>query len=511
MLHVKPDTYRHLQSSLRYSSQALPINVLLDTLLRPYGDTGIGSESCVEWRHEPECAVDHLVLGNAPHAGGQWADNPVSASWDIGALSYAEQLSLPGYSLADHWSRTKETLLPELLRPTRTEIAEYFAEYPKIVGIAGAIRTSTTVDDIVRCSRGFHIRSHRIHCKSLVLASGVFSTNLVPPSFLKPLNTLSSHTGAVLVIGSGFTAADIIISTPPGRKIIHLFNWDPENRPSPLKGCHALAYPEYAGIYRQMKLAATRFSSSRRIDPHKKSRRMSDVSHLPFFDQRDWSATYEGIPNAQIISAFIDAPSADGRRSFPDGGHHDRQRLLQTLSESSDYSDNSHEQFAERKARSTETKGAAVIEISHSKSEITFKRTISSFHYAAGRRGSLAYLSPSLLREVLPVAPWDLPMEEQPLASSGRPMARRKPALHDPGRETTQLISGQTLRDKIEDSEHHGLAENLVEVASSVYVIGSLTGDTLIRFAFGACTKVAASILDGGQSEASAQEGLLDY
>jgi hypothetical protein len=154
LLHVKPDTYCHLQSSLRYSSQALPINVLLDTLLRPSGDTDLESETCIQWRHEPAKAVNHIVIGNAPRAGGQWADNLISASWDIGSLSYAEQLSLPGYSLADHWRVTRKTALPELLRPTRTDISDYYAAYPKAVGIADAIKTSATVSDIVRTPQG---------------------------------------------------------------------------------------------------------------------------------------------------------------------------------------------------------------------------------------------------------------------------------------------------------------------------------------------------------------------
>lgn len=489
LLHVKTDTYRHLQSSLRYSSQALPVNVLLDTLLRPYGDTDIGSESCIEWHHEPSSAVSHIVLGNAPRAGGQWADNPISASWDIGALSYAEQLSLPGYSLADHWRVTRKAALPEMLRPTRTDISEYFAAYPAAVGISDATRTSTQVDDVVRTSRGFYVRSHHLHCKNIVLASGVFSTNLMPPSFLTPLNTLSSTTGPVLVIGSGFTAADIIISTPPDRKIIHLFNWDPDNRPSPLRGCHALAYPEYAGVYRQMKLAAMRSSNTRRANEvqQKKSRRTSDISNLPFFDQRDWQATYEGIPNARILSVSIN-PSAAESHGLIDGGggSYNRQRSSQFHGSSNGHRDGEASRLQLQGSIAANT---ATVEIHRSTFGDTVGRCVSSFHYAAGRRGSLAYLAGPLLREVLPVA----------FGSPDQMLSRANGDSHDTSHEISQLpgrISGQTLRDKIEDFHHHGHADNPMEVAPSVFAIGSLTGDTLIRFAYGACTSVAATIMD---------------
>ncbi|KKY15819.1 hypothetical protein UCDDS831_g07421 [Diplodia seriata] len=96
LLDLTPDLYAHFQSSLRYSTQALPVNTLLDTLIRPNADTEIDPESCVDWRYEPDQAVSHVALGNTPDAGGQWTDNPVAANSDIGTLSYAEMLSLPG-------------------------------------------------------------------------------------------------------------------------------------------------------------------------------------------------------------------------------------------------------------------------------------------------------------------------------------------------------------------------------------------------------------------------------
>ncbi len=60
----------------------------------------------------------------------------------------------------------------------------------------------------------------------------------------------------MLIVGSGYSAADAIMATQPTRPIIHVYRWNPEKRPSPLKGCHRQAYPEYAEIYRQMREAA---------------------------------------------------------------------------------------------------------------------------------------------------------------------------------------------------------------------------------------------------------------
>lgn len=47
------------------------------------------------------------------------------------------------------------------------------------------------------------------------------------------------------------------------------------------------------------------------------------------------------------------------------------------------------------------------------------------------------------------------------------------------------LITGATLRSKMEES---------FEVARGVYVVGSLTGDSLIRFAFGGCCVVGGAV-----------------
>jgi cation diffusion facilitator CzcD-associated flavoprotein CzcO len=187
--------------------------------------------------------VQHVVLGNARAAGGQWVDDSNSASSKIGTLSYADMLSLPAYSFRDHWERTHDSPMPEFWRPSREEVADYYAVYPKMVGIADSVRVSQEVGQVTRSENGFSIGSHRLHCKHLVLASGIFTENSSPPPLLEPLMNLHSPKDPLLVIGSGFSAADVVISAPPSRKIIHVFNWAPDTRPSPLRGCHNQAYP----------------------------------------------------------------------------------------------------------------------------------------------------------------------------------------------------------------------------------------------------------------------------
>ena len=394
-------------SRLSYSTQALPVNVLLDTLLRPLADTNPDQyQSCVEWRHEPEKRVPHLVLGNASKPGGQWADNPIPGSCDIGALSYAEMLSLPGYSLSERRSKSHETCAEDLARPSRREVAEYLAIYPEMVGISDSIHTNTKVEGISRIPTGFGIRSHNIRCKHLVLASGTFS-NLIPARpLLQPLlNLPSEYCSAehpLLVIGSGFTAADVILSASPRQRILHIFKWAPDEHPSPLRACHPRAYPEYAGVYRRMKLAVKACSGLQgSVSPLR--RKKSDP-----FERTNGQALYEGLPNTYITDVKMREKSA-----------------IVTLRQSDG-------QYIERE--------------------------IGAMQYVIGRRGSLDFIDHDMRCDIL-------------------------------GSEATNEdfpVTGKTLRSKAEES---------LEVASDVFIIGSLTGDSLIRFAFGGCVSAAREII----------------
>lgn len=399
-------------SRLSYSTQALPINVLLDTLLRPLADTNPGQhESCVEWCRDTTKRVSHVVLGNTSQPGGQWAGNPVVGSRDIRALSYAEMLSLPGYSFEQHFKKTCGNKLADLYRPTRREVAEYLAAYPAVVGIADSIFTNVTVDGVSRTTKGFHIKSHSIECKHLVLASGVFS-NLIPPQpLLTPLSDALLRPSAsklpLVVIGSGFTAADLILSYPPKQKIIHIFKWDME-QPSPVQACHPRAYPEYASVYRRMKLAANNILGWQAVPSPLRIKNSN-----PIFSGRDWDTDYEGLPNTVIKDVEL-------------------------------FSDKATITFQRKEGK-------------------IFKRDISGLEYVVGRRGSLGYLDSKIQNEIL--GPNHLP------SSAGVGTAE---------------ISIRTLRLRVEES---------FEIAPQIFAIGSLTGDSLIRFAIGGCIFAASEII----------------
>ncbi|OQE14736.1 hypothetical protein PENSTE_c033G10007 [Penicillium steckii] len=402
---VEALTAHFAASRLSYSTQALPVNVLLDTLVRPSVDIEeTGTTSNVEWRHTPEKAVPHLVFGITSKPGGQWTEDPHGASWDIQTLSYAAMLSLPGYSFGDHHKKVTGKDLPAFTRPTRREIADYFCAYPAAARIDDVFRCGEELSGISRTADGFYIKSHDIHCKRLVLASGIFSEVLSPPSILQPiLQTHQYPDVPCLVVGSGFSAADAIISAGPNQKLLHVFRWSPEERPSPLRGCHQQAYPEYSGVYRFMKKSALA-SKGTANSQRPKLRRGSTTA---FLESRDWDNVYEGLANVEIVSVDIEGELARVTFRHEDGS--------------------------------------------------ISSRAVRGLIYAAGRRGSLGYLESRLRNEVLGYSNHDNP-----------------------------TISAQTLRAKaIED----------LEIAPRVYIIGSLTGDSLVRFAYGGCVYTAGHLI----------------
>ncbi|KAJ5970119.1 uncharacterized protein N7479_000037 [Penicillium vulpinum] len=400
-------------SRLSYSTQALPVNVLLDTLVRPSVDVDEpGCISNIDWRSQPEKAVSHLVFGKPPRPGGQWTEDPWGANWDIQTLSYAAMLSLPGYSFADHHKKTTGKDLPSYTRPTRREIADYFSAYPEAVYIDDAFRCGEELRGISRTATGFYVHSHNLHCKRLVLASGIFSEILSPEPVLRPLlETKSSPNIPLLVVGSGFSAADSIISASSNQKILHIYKWFPNDHPSPLRACHQQAYPEYAGVYRLMKRAALTAKAAGK-DHRPKYRRATST---PFLESRNWECLYEGLPNVEVTAVEVHGDLATVTFRRQDG--------------------------------------------------TVFSRPVRGLVYAAGRRGKLDYLDPELRCEVL-----------------------------GQGNQEDSAVTGQTLRAKaIED----------LEVASGVYIIGSLTGDSLVRFSYGGCVYTASHLIDGERDSRS--------
>jgi len=254
----------------------------------------------------------------------------------------------------------------------------------------------------------------------VVLATGIFSHSIPPSPELAPLLALNSSTKhdesdtaqktlPVLVLGSGYTAADAILCHHPETPIIHMYRWQPETRPSPLKGCHPQAYPNYSRIHRWMKEGALGKPVS--------------------------TQNYEGLPNATVEEVQKDG----------------------------------------------------TVKIKLESGEVV-ERKLSGLKVGIGRRGRIDYLSSAIQQQIGLEDPdtYDLTDKmSQPATNSNKKSDREV------------WVRAQSLRERVEES---------FELSPNIFVIGSLTGDTLVRFATGGCIYTAGRIV--GYNEKRIQEKL---
>ncbi|KAK9456196.1 hypothetical protein V1511DRAFT_496816 [Dipodascopsis uninucleata] len=450
------------------------INFLLDTLMAPDIDTDIEArkKTRIKWQMSKENAVNHIVIGSGFAAGGQW----VGGDMPFRTLSYAEMLSLPGFLFSDYFKKQYGREPDQYYRPYRSEVAAYYAMYPSCVGIDDSIYTNYTVLSLRR-SRPSHFTAvvqenstgclSVIRARNVVLATGVSTHHIPPDPILCPIisdqykagigllcdqqesrlngnSNVTSNDSTVLIIGSGFSAADAIIALPPNKKIIHLFRWNPKSNPSPLRSCHRETYPEYATLYRLMKLAA----AGKTVTP-------LDVKKSQNPLLRSLVGRYEGIPNYSIES--IDSNTV---RFFTSCG------------------------------------------------EIT-ERNVDEFRSYIGRIGVISYLSSSLRVE--------LGLRSDQIWASkdtfrkrilNRMMRWSKGSLIE-GAENENEISISETYFSITESDLSSLIsdENSVvvedysatyglELSDNIFVIGSLVGDSLVRYTLGSCVVVAGNIIE---------------
>lgn len=380
-----------------YSSKVLPANLLIDAL-QASDESHFASagerQSRVRWVHEPARAVAHAVLCAGAAAGGQWQSSAIDVPSDL-SLSYAEMLSLPLYSFSENYAETRGKPPQDFFRPPRHDVAEYYAAWPRKVGIDSAIRYNAVVRSVVPINKtgertynvvydGGQLRARRV-----VLASGVFEDPAARARLQCPVETVASSTKSctcdfviqdspsclppkhklpTLVVGTGVSAADAIGNTPGS--VIHIFKWtDARGAPCTFRNFPRELYPEYVQVFKRMK-----------------QRKIADGS-------------YEGLANARI-----DQVSRDGRvRIILDNGS-------------------------------------------------TIERVVGAVKIRTGRRGSLAYLDPGLL-----------------------------PVTH------ACDVTKESMRDFVERARS-------LRVADGLYIVGSLCGDSLVRFLPGGCMWVAREL-----------------
>lgn len=495
-----------------YSVNTNPIALLVDTLIAS-DEARFASLACkqsrIKWVHLPDTAVPHIVFGASPAPGGQWAfsDNNSSVlhpdEKDQQSLSYAEMLSLPGYSFTEFFLTANTNQIDDYVRPCRGDISRYYAAYPHQLGLENVFQSSTvvtSVDSVINDSGERIFRVDYLHLKDptvrltiqtpvVVLASGVFekplkelrknsihqrpvSPGIMPTRLLPPQGVsredleadISSRepavlvpqcvpsdgpSPAVLVIGSGVSAAEAVARCGQTSNVIHAFQWSNAN-PSPLRRLARESYPEYARILKLMKRAvkAQREALAQpTTSPHDTGLdQVAITMRQPLDDGNKPHSWYLGVANA----------------------------LVQSVSPC----------------------GRVTLLLPGEMGNRTITANVSKIKICTGRSGSLEYLGPSVRRLAgLRSVNADLgSISKTFLETHAREFSKDEVSDDD-----SLSICSNDLPDCCPPSPKPGAASSPgtschLRLGHGLYAIGSLTGETLVRFMLGGCMWVAHDI-----------------
>ena len=423
----------HFAANETYSTDAWNVNVLVDALLNPAEGYDVKDYTCVKFARCDKFAQDHVVLGRSGEAGGQWAGvgSETVEQRQARTLSYREHLSLFGYTYEDFYrDRYDGATMPRNARPRRSEVAEYYRQYAVKAEIDDALYNDIEVERVERLEDELY----RVHgrypggtfvtdCRRIVLATGLYSEPVQPPAALArftvptPSPSRRSTTQAdapILVVGSGFSAADAVAENlQRGRKVVHVYKWHKAGYVSPLKYCHKSAYPDYADVYRRMKLAAAGSHRQKRSEETGRG----DETGAP---------DYVGLADVEIASV--------------DEG--------------------------------TDRGGNYTVRIKVDDQKQQHAMIVSGIAVMLGRRTNLSFLEPRI-RKLLHLD-----------SRSGAP------GSSDTGRRESGWLEKSGLKNFL---KHEGPA--LIVDGTDLLCIGSLTGDTLVRFGHGAVLGAAVALL----------------
>uniref|UniRef100_A0A8C6MAS3 Oxidative stress-induced growth inhibitor 1 n=1 Tax=Nothobranchius furzeri TaxID=105023 RepID=A0A8C6MAS3_NOTFU len=273
-----------LEQDLEYLCEGLegrssnPVAVLFDALLLPDSDFGLDHTSPLEWRHEPERAIPHLVLGKGP-PGGAWH----AMEGSMLTLSLANWMELPGLKLKD-WMREKRRNVRND-RATPAEIASYYQHYVTQMSLEQSFACGTTVTSVTRepgdqkglppCWRILGLQRREgealgvseevpfsLLAHNVVLATGTHdiparlgvegeSLPFVCHSFWElemaiSRGELDQSSDPVLVVGAGLTAADAVLAAHHlNTPVYHAFRRSVSDRGLIFNQLPKLLYPEY--------------------------------------------------------------------------------------------------------------------------------------------------------------------------------------------------------------------------------------------------------------------------
>lgn len=314
ILHNKLEEGIHfsvVDQDLEYLSEGLegrssnPVALLFDTLLHPEADFRFDYPSVLQWKLEKHNGIPHVVLGKGL-PGGAWH----MMEGSMLTISLNNWMELPGLKLKD-WTNGKwRNLMND--RATTEEVASYYKDYVKIMGLQKNFIDNTCVTSVSKiqqdqkCAKGkmpksatidsttpqlftpdnglppslWEVRGYQrigdgshvpfcLYAENVVLATGTYDLparlgvegedlpfvfhNVSAFELAVQSCKVGQASDPVLVVGAGLTAADAVLcahrhSVP----VVHAFRKSVTDPALIFKQLPKKLYPEYHKVYHKM-------------------------------------------------------------------------------------------------------------------------------------------------------------------------------------------------------------------------------------------------------------------
>ncbi|XP_061380457.1 oxidative stress-induced growth inhibitor 1-like [Danaus plexippus] len=248
-----------------------PIPLLMDNLLRPCADLGLTEDSLIDWRYDMEKEIDHIVLGKGP-PGGAWHTFPEG----VRTLSPEAWLTLPPGTTGTKphaGGRVSARAVAAYCRKyvQQWQLQRYFRSGVVVTGVSPAPPGLPCCPSCPRAARylvtGYETSECRVFrylCRRVVLACGggdrpntlplthththnVFTHSLADVE--RSVHQMANTDGAVLVVGSGVSAADAVrLVRAAGLRVLHLHRQPNDS----LARLPPQTYPDYCQVYKMM-------------------------------------------------------------------------------------------------------------------------------------------------------------------------------------------------------------------------------------------------------------------
>lgn len=288
----------HYFQDLDYLSEGIegrsfnPVALLFDQLQRPNTDLGFEQGSCLNWLHNPDHVVNHLVVGYGP-PGGSWHNMQGSQL----TLSLNNWLELPGFEFQEWLREHKQdnarkpcTLEKSDVagvgnlynRATTSHVAEYYKDYVEKMNLSKSIRNDHKVLSIKRGTTGLwevrgvkgsypnDIEPFEVVSHNIVLATGnnvpkvlnitgeqqefVYHHMVDVDEILSDQEELEMQPDPCLVVGAGLSSGDAVLGLlSKGIPVIHCIRRNINDYNVIYNNLSPEVYPEYCSIKEMMK------------------------------------------------------------------------------------------------------------------------------------------------------------------------------------------------------------------------------------------------------------------